>query len=153
MNDIKFRKMEMSDIPTVVKLRILQLKEEGATEDFDITQNLTDYFRNHIQDSTFVSYLAIDNDKIIATSGMSFVEKPPYFSNPTGKIGLLSGMYTLKEYRRKGIAKKLLEMVINEAKEYGCGTVYITSSQQGSSLYENCGFKRNNNFFQIIITD
>lgn len=143
--------MEIFDISSAVKMRILQLKEEGAIEDFDITENLTEYFKKHMQDKTFVGWIAVNNEKIIATSGMSFIEKPPYFGNPTGKIGLLSSMYTVEEYRRKGIAKKLLGMVVNEAKEYGCKTVYITASKQGSLLYEKCDFKRNENFFQIDI--
>ena len=29
-------------------------------------------------------------------------------------------------YRRQGIAKELLDRVVNEAREYGCGTVQIT---------------------------
>lgn len=149
MHNLKFRKIGMSDIPSITELRILQLKEEGASENFDITTNLNDYFKKHLQDGTFVGWAALDNDEIIATSGMSFIEKPPYYSNPTGKIGILSSMFTIKEYRRKGVAKKLLEMVINEAKEYGCGTIYIMASQQGALLYESCGFKRNENFFQL----
>lgn len=55
--------------------------------------------------STFVSWLAVDGDRIVGTSGMSFVEKPPYFGSPNGKIGLLSSMYTANDYRRQGIAK------------------------------------------------
>lgn len=51
------------------------------------------------------------------TIEMLFVEKPPYYSNPTCKIGLLSSVYTLMEYRRNGIAKQLLSNVVNEAKE------------------------------------
>ncbi len=141
--------MEIMDIPSVVKLRILQLKEEGATEDFDLTSNLSDYYLNHIKDKSFVGWLAIHDTIIIGTSGMSFSQKPPYYANPSGKIGLLSCMYTVEEFRRKGIGKNLLEKVINEAKEYGCGTVYITASKQGALLYENCGFQRNDNFFQL----
>ncbi len=30
-------------------------------------------------DGTYVSWLAFDEGKIVGTSGMSFVEKPPYF--------------------------------------------------------------------------
>lgn len=74
-------------------------------------------------DGTFISWLAVERDKIVGTSGMSFVEKPPYFGCPSGKIGLLSSMFTFKEYRRQGIARELLSRVVNEAKEYGCGTV------------------------------
>ena len=68
--------------------------------------------KKHLKDGTFVSWLAIYYNEIIGTSGMSFVEKPPYYSNPNGKIGLISSMYTLKQYRRKGIAKELLKMTM-----------------------------------------
>lgn len=67
-------------------------------------------------------------EKIIETSGISFVEKPPYFGCPSGKIGLLSSMYTDGDYRRKGIAKKLLSFVVEEARKYGCGMIQITAS-------------------------
>lgn len=43
--------------------------------------------------------IAFDGEKIIGTSGMSFVEKPPYFGCPSGRIGLLSSMFTDSEYR------------------------------------------------------
>ena len=79
---------------------------------------------------------------------MSFVEKPPYFGCPNGKIGLLSSMYTVKDYRRKGIAKELLTKVVNEAKEYGCGAVQITASDMGMLLYSDFGFVKNDNFMQ-----
>lgn len=79
---------------------------------------------------------------------MSIVEKPPYFGCPSGKIGLLSSMFTDKTYRRKGIAKELLSRVVNEARELGCGTVQITASDIGTLLYSDFGFTRNNNFMQ-----
>ena len=86
-------------------MRIAQLKEEGAKSDLDIEPALTAYYQKHLADGTFVSWLAVDEERIIGTSGMSFVEKPPYYSNPTGKIGLLSSMYTNPAYRRQGIAE------------------------------------------------
>jgi len=132
-------------------MRINQLQEEGAEPSFDLAPALNEYYEKHLDDGTFVSWLASDGDEIVATSGMSFVEKPPYYSNPSGKIGLLSSMYTLKEYRRKGIARKLLDKVIQEAKEYGCGAVQITASDMGVLLYTDYGFKRTNNFMQLKI--
>ena len=99
-------------------------------------------------DGTFVSWLAMDGDEIIGTSGMSFVEKPPYFGCPSGRIGLLSSMFTIPNYRRKGIAKELLSRVVSEAKEYGCGTVQITASDMGVKLYTDFGFNHNGNFMQ-----
>lgn len=95
--------------------------------------------------------LAFDGENIVGTSGMSFVEKPPYFGCPSGKIGLLSSMFTNPDYRRKGIAKELLSRVVNDAREYGCGTVQITASDMGVKLYTDFGFVHNDNFMQYKI--
>ncbi len=145
---VEYRKLTEKELETFIKIRINQLREEGATEDLDIKPSLRDYYERHMADGTFVSWIALDGDKIIGTSGMSFVEKPPYFSCPNGKIGLLSSMFTSNEYRRQGIAKELLARVVNEAKEYGCGAVQITASDMGVLLYTDFGFKKNGNFMQ-----
>ena len=146
--EITYRKLETSDLDTFISMRITQLREEGATEDIDLVPALKDYYNRHLSDGTFVSWLALDGEKIIGTSGMSFVEKPPYFSCPTGRIGLLSSMFTDPGYRRMGIAKELLDRVVNEAREYGCGAVHITSSDMGVKLYTAYGFVHNGNFMQ-----
>jgi len=147
---IEYRRLTDKDLDTFIELRIGQLREEGATQDIDLRPNLKDYYTRHMADGTFVSWLAIDDEKIIGTSGMSFVEKPPYFSCPTGRIGLLSSMFTDKNYRRRGIAKELLGRVVADAKEYGCGCVQITASDMGVLLYTNFGFVKNGNFMQYI---
>ncbi len=146
--NIQYRKMTSADVDTFITMRIKQLREEGATEDIDLIPALKDYYSRHMADGTFVSWLAVDGDKIIGTSGMSFVEKPPYFSCPTGRIGLLSSMFTDPSYRRMGIAKELLSRVVDEAKKYGCGCVQITASDMGVLLYTDFGFVKNGNFMQ-----
>lgn len=145
---IEYRKLTENELEIFIKMRIHQLREEGAQEDIDLKPALKDYYNRHMADGTFVSWLAVDEDKIIGTSGMSFVEKPPYFGCPSGKLGLLSSMFVSKEYRRHGIARELLSRVVNEAKEYGCGTVQITASDMGVLLYTNFGFVKNGNFMQ-----
>ena len=109
---IAYRRLVEDDLETFINMRITQLREEGATEKLNLIPALMDYYHRHMADGTFVSWLAVDGDKIIGTSGMSFVEKPPYFSCPSGKIGLLSSMYTDPDYRRRGIAKELLRRVV-----------------------------------------
>ena len=146
--EIQYRKMTPSDVDTFITMRIKQLREEGATEDIDLIPALKDYYGRHMADGTFVSWLAVDGEKIVGTSGMSFVEKPPYFSCPTGRLGLLSSMFTDPSYRRMGIAKELLSRVVDEARKYGCGSVQITASDMGVLLYTDFGFVKNGNFMQ-----
>ena len=146
--ELTYKRLTEKELPTFIEMRINQLREEGATEDIDLRPALKDYYDRHMADGTFVSWLAYDGEKIIGTSGMSFVEKPPYFGCPSGKMGLLSSMFTDPDYRRMGIAKELLTRVVNEAKAYGCGTVQITASDMGVHLYADFGFVKNGNFMQ-----
>lgn len=146
--EITYRKLTEADLDTFINMRITQLREEGATEDIDLVPALKDFYHRHMADGTFVSWLALDGDKIIGTSGMSFVEKPPYFSCPSGKLGLLSSMFTNPDYRRMGIARELLHRVVEEARAYGCGAVHITASDMGVKLYTAYGFVHNGNFMQ-----
>ena len=145
---IAYRRLVEDDLETFINMRITQLREEGATEKLNLVPALMDYYHRHMADGTFVSWLALDGDRIVGTSGMSFVEKPPYFSCPSGRIGLLSSMYTVPGYRRRGIAKELLRRVVEEARNYGCGSVQITASDMGVLLYTDFGFVKNGNFMQ-----
>ena len=151
---IVYKRLTDSELDTFIKMRISQLTEEytvegkSVPEGVDLKSALKDFYHRHMADGTFVSWIAMDGDKIIGTSGMSFVEKPPYFTCPTGKLGLLSSMYTDPNYRRMGIAKELLHRVVEEARNYGCGSVQITASNMGVKLYTVYGFKHNGNFMQ-----
>ena len=145
---VAYRKLTAKDRDIFIKMRITQLREEGAKEDIDLRPALKDYYQRHMADDTFISWIALDNEKIIGTSGISIVEKPPYFGCSSGKIALLSSMFTDKSYRRQGIAKKLLSLVVDEARKQGCGTVQITASDMGVLLYTDFGFVKNNNFMQ-----
>ena len=145
---ITYRRLTDEDLDAFIEMRIRQLREEGATEDVDLVPALKDYYQRHMTDGTFVSWIALDNETIIGTSGMSIVEKPPYFGCPSGKIGLLSSMFTEKAYRRQGIARELLSRVVEEARKRGCGAVQITASDMGVLLYTDFGFIKNNNFMQ-----
>ena len=145
---ISYQRLKENELDTFIRMRIRQLREEGATEDIDLVPALQDYYERHMADGTFVSWLAKDGNRIVGTSGMSFVEKPPYFGCPSGKMGILSSMFTEPEYRRKGIARELLSRVVEEARAYGCGTVQITASDAGVFLYTDFGFVKNGNFMQ-----
>ena len=145
------RRAEPEDVPDLVEMRIAQLLEEGARESMDLRPALNDHYARHLADGTFYSWVAFAGDRMVATSGISIVEKPPYFGCPTGRIGLVSGMYTEPAWRRQGIARDLLCRVVGEARARGCGAVQITASDAGVPLYRSVGFAHNANFLQLTL--
>ena len=155
--EIIYKRLTEAELDTFINMRITQLTEEYTSEgrevpkDVDLKAALLDFYHKHMADGTFVSWLAMDGAKIIGTSGMSFVEKPPYFTCTSGRLGLLSSMYTDPNYRRMGIVRELLHRVVEEARSYGCGAVHITASDMGVKLYTAYGFKHNGNFMQYSL--
>lgn len=146
---LTYRLATAQDTDALVSLRVQQLSDEGAAITPTLAPALNDFYLQHLQAQTFLSWLALDGAQIVGTSGMSFTEKPPYAQNLTGRVGLLSSMYTLPAYRRLGIAKALLARIMEEARARGCGVVYISASEMGAPLYLSCGFQKHERFFQF----
>ncbi len=150
MEGIVFRRLAVDDLDAFIRMRMNQLKEEGAEASLDLYPPLQAYYDRHMADGTFFSWIALYDGEIVATSGMSIVEKPPTYGNPSGKMGILSSIYTRPLFRRRGIAKALLSRVVEEARALGCGHVQITASDMGVSLYEDFGFTRYNKYLQYV---
>ena len=137
--------MTEADVEAFIGLRIRQLAEEGAQKDFDLRPALRDYYARHMADGTFVAWLALEGEAVVGTSGMSFVEKPPWFGCPSGRIGLLSSMYTRPDRRRRGIARALLEQFFANAKSLGYWTVQCSIFRENTAsqaLHEKSGFRQ-----------
>jgi GNAT superfamily N-acetyltransferase len=144
---ITFRKAVLTDIPELVRLRIEFIsKINNASEcSLDLSKELFNYFKQSMEEGTFVAWLASDNENLIATSGICFYTVPPTFSNLTGRTSYIMNMYTLEQYRKQGIASKLFDRVIEEAKSRGCKKIYLHATENGRPLYKKFGFKETDN--------
>ena len=67
----------------------------------------------------------------------------PTFSHPTGKRAHLMNVYVKKDFRRKGLAKKMLELLIEEAKSRKVTEISLDATEKGRPLYESMGFCSN----------
>lgn len=145
------RKAELSDINELVKLRISFMKEvNGVTNSEDqekyeaLTKANSEYFSTHIPDHSFIAWLAVENDKIVGTSGLIFYNRPPSYKNISGKTAYIMNIYTLKEHRNQGIAGILLQKVIDEAVGRGYHNICLNATDMGKPLYLKHNFKEVN---------
>lgn len=138
-----YRKAAMEDINELVRLRIDFLNEVQVTDgqnDEELTKQTFEYLKINMQNDSFVSWLALDNDKIVGTSGICFYTIPPSFKNVTGKNAYIMNMYTIPGYRSRGIANELFQSVVKEAKNRGCGKITLNATDMGRPLYLKNGF-------------
>lgn len=72
---------------------------------------------------------------------MCFYNICPSLFNLDGKIALITDMYTVAEYRNKGLGYNLLNNNMEHAKNLGYTKVTLNSTDSGRILYEKYGFK------------
>ncbi|NVM19403.1 MAG: GNAT family N-acetyltransferase [Candidatus Lokiarchaeota archaeon] len=149
------RKANLDDIDELIKFRIHFLKEiQDCPSDEEIKtfrKSLKDYFLEKMKSNEFIAWLAESDNEIIATSGLSFLQKPPHFINMTGKFAYIMNMYTKPEWRRKGIGSELLEKLFEEIKQNGIQPVVLHSTPTGRPLYEKYGLRDNDGDKEMIL--
>ena len=80
-------------------------------------------------------YLCLDGDKIVA--GMGVIEND--FHNRKDLTPNVCAVYTEEEYRKKGIAGNLLNMVVEDMKNKGITPIYLVTDHTG--FYERYGWE------------
>ncbi|MFX0002689.1 MAG: GNAT family N-acetyltransferase [Promethearchaeota archaeon] len=149
------RKATLNDIDMLIQFRVKFLKEIQDLPPINemelFRKSLTDFFLDKMKLHEFVAWLAEFDNKVVATSGLSFLRKPPHFINITGKFAYIMNMYTDPEWRRKGIGSALLEKLFEEIKNRGVQSVSLHATPSGRHLYEKYGFKENEGEKEMIL--
>ena len=98
------------------------------------------YYENALANGSHTAYLVFDGDVFIGAGGISYYTVMPTFHNPTGRKAYIMNMYTRPDYRRKGIATKTLDLLIQDAKKRGVTVISLEATDMGRKLYERYGF-------------
>jgi len=139
------RKATLNDVELLVRLRIDYLTEDRCKmlqgEETAVKTQLRTYFTKHIPDNTFIAILAEDESRVISTAFLSVSEKPANPAFITGSTGTLLNVLTYTEYRKKGFATKVINMIIDEAKKAGVSRIDLSATSEGKYVYEKIGFR------------
>lgn len=138
---MNYRRAEVRDIPVLADLRKKQLIDEGQKPDLDMDYELTDYFEKKMSDGSLVEWVAEEDERIIATGAIIFMDFPPSFTNKTGKQGYIANMYTDPDFRGRGIASEILERLAKEARERHIYKLILYASKWGRPVYQKYGFR------------
>lgn len=145
--NIIYRKAEIKDISILTDYRIEFLNElfpnKTELESEKLRDCLNEYFNEALSDKTLIAWLAEYKDKVIGTSCLVIWKAPPSYSGigKSGKRGYILNMFTLKEFRKNGIASILLEKLKEEAEKMELEFVHLHATKDGIGVYKNIGFK------------
>lgn len=138
---MEYRIATAKDIDLLMSSRLEMLKVvNGLPQDYQYDDLIVNESRDYFLNGDHITVLVIDNGEAIGCASMSFMRIMPTFSHPTGKRAHLMNVYTRSEYRRQGIARKMVEILIDETWKRGATEISLDATTMGRPLYESLGF-------------
>jgi ribosomal protein S18 acetylase RimI-like enzyme len=145
MTNFKFRAATLEDIPSLVDLRFMNILEEKGVDPNQRTaefeKSVHDYFTENISNGTYFGAVCEHDGQLVSTNGLVIYRKPPAFKGTTGVVGYLTNVYTLPEFRGRGLAGELTKLLIAHAEKIGVNKIHLGTTEDGRRLYEKFGFK------------
>ncbi len=139
---MEYRKAGSADIEMLMKLREEMLRiVNSLPDDYVFSDELKEHSRRYFLEGDQTTVIALDDGKAVACASISYIGIMPTFAHPTGKRAHLMNVYTNSAYRRQGIARVLVNTLIDEAKERGVTEIGLDATDSGRPLYESLGFK------------
>lgn len=139
---MEYRIATKNDIDTLLSIRLDMLRiVNGLSDQYNFSESFIESCKRYFVDGDQTTALAFEKGKCIACASMSYIEIMPTFSHQTGKRAHLMNVYTNTEYRRQGIASKLVKMLIADAKEKKVTEISLDTTNAGRPLYQSLGFR------------
>jgi GNAT superfamily N-acetyltransferase len=144
---ITLREATLSDIPEIARQRRRMCEDMNYTDDSALSTMATltaDYLKKAIPDGSFRSWLACDNGRVVAGGAVVISPWPSHAYDLDCRRATILNVYTEPEYRRRGIARQIMETIVAWCRQEGFARVSLHASEHGRPLYESLGFEDSN---------
>lgn len=140
--NITYKKSTVVDLDILMKIRLEMLKEvNNLLADYVFDDDFVTESQKYFENASQTTILAFDGEHVVGCATLSYIYVMPTFDHPSGKRAHLMNVYTKQTYRRRGISKAMINLLISEAKEKGVTEISLDTTQMGRALYEALGFK------------
>ncbi|MCH8623000.1 GNAT family N-acetyltransferase [Undibacterium sp. TS12] len=147
------RLAQASELDALVQMRMRLFGDlvdfnqgKGANE--QLLAATRDYYARAFDNHECKTWVAEADGKIVATGSLVVFVRPPYPGNTSGKDAYLLNMYTMAEYRKQGLARKILQQAMQYAREQGYGKVWLQATDDGQPLYASAGFASTSDYME-----
>ena len=146
------REITPEDVEIIARMRV-QMLDEVTDEPLpaQLEGSVRRFVWKHMQDNTCLGVVAEDEGRVIADAVIYLFETMPDEVNVKGLTAMLYNVYTLPEYRGRGIMAQMLPEVIRLAKEAGAVELKMTAEKKAIPLYERMGFHVNDDAMKMVL--
>lgn len=142
------RRASTVDLETLVAHRRAMFYDMGY-RDVAALDSMAAKFRVWLQErmksGDYIAWVVIANDDSVAAgAGLWLMDWPPHMIGNGARRGNILNVYTQESFRRRGLARHLMEAILLWCREKSIDTVILHASPDGRSLYDALGFKATN---------
>lgn len=140
--NIRCRVATVADIEALAELRWQMATEyqEGNVTREDYIAAFRESVRDELEQGRYQAWLAEADGQPVACTVLIWWPMPPNIEDLHRRRGYVSSVYTHPDYRRLGLARTLMEMLVAQARELHIGKLLLSSSSMGRPLYLSMGF-------------
>ncbi|MEO8028397.1 MAG: GNAT family N-acetyltransferase [Bryobacteraceae bacterium] len=142
-SDLRLRRGTLADLAIVMHHRLEMFREMGSTDAQLQAMEASSWphFRERLADGRYQAWFIEDaTGHAAAGVGLSLIEYVPGPRDPQPRRPLVVNVYTEPEYRRRGLARLLMDELIGWCRAQGFPSVVLHASDDGRRLYESLGF-------------
>jgi ribosomal protein S18 acetylase RimI-like enzyme len=141
------RRASTADLETLVAHRRAMFHDMGYDDEVRLN-SMSAKFRvwlmEHMNRGDYYAWLVCAPDgSIAAGAGLWVMDWPPHMMGQ-GTRGNILNVYTADNFRRRGLARQLMEAVLLFCGENRIDTIILHASPSGRNLYESMGFTPTN---------
>ena len=140
--EIRCHMATVADIEALAELRwqmATEYQEGNATRE-DYIAAFCESVRDELAQGRYQAWLAEADGQPVACTVLIWWPMPPNMEDLHRRRGYVSSVYTHPDYRRLGLARRLMEMLVAQARELHIGKLLLSSSSMGRPLYLSMGF-------------
>lgn len=144
-----------ADVDSIVRHRRLMFSDMGIGDAAALdamTAAASASIRAGIETGAYRGWLVEADNRIVAGGGLVIFEYQPSPAEPMSRRAAVLNMYTEPKWRRRGLARRLMETMIDWCRAEGFAALSLHASDEGRPLYEALGFRATNEM-RLILTD
>ena len=146
--EIKIRLACETDLKHILHHRLAMFEEIGFRDAavLDRVEAVSrEYFTEALRAGTYLGWMAEDSGgEVVGGGGIVVADWPGYPGENHSKRVWVLNMYTEPRARRHGVARRLMEAMVEWCRREGYGLVSLHASEWGRPLYETMGFRPTN---------
>jgi GNAT superfamily N-acetyltransferase len=119
---------------------------EGTAEELDrMLEVARPWLERALADGSYRHWMALDGSGRVAGGGGVLLSPwPANPKDPCTERAVILNVYTEPEFRKRGIARRIMLTILDWVKEKGFRAVNLHASPEGRRLYEQLGFEATN---------